>query len=42
VLVRDFVERAAIRLNLHLHPEEIEKWNRGWHAGDSVETDLGA
>jgi len=25
------VERSAILLYLHLHPEEIGKWNRGWH-----------
>ncbi len=35
VLVRSLVERAAILLYLHLYPEEIEKWNRGWHAGDA-------
>lgn len=35
VLVRSLVERAAILLYLDLHPEEIEKWNRGWHAGDA-------
>jgi hypothetical protein len=35
VLVRPLVERAAILLYLHLHPEDIEKWNRGWHVGDA-------
>lgn len=35
VLVRSLVERAAILLYLHLRPEDIEKWNRGWHAGDA-------
>lgn len=31
VLVRALVERAAILLYLHLHPEEIDRWDRGWH-----------
>jgi len=31
VLLRALVERAAILLYLHLRPEEIEKWKRGWH-----------
>ena len=31
VLLRALVERSAILLYLHLHPEEIGKWNRGWH-----------
>jgi hypothetical protein len=35
VLVRSLVERAAILLYLHQYPKEIEKWNRGWHAGDA-------
>ena len=35
VLVRAFVERAAILLYLHLHPEDIESWNRGWHQKDA-------
>ena len=35
VLVSAFVERAAILLYLHLHPEDIEIWNRGWHHGDA-------
>ena len=35
VLVRALVERAAILLYLHLYPEEIEKWDRGWHSGDA-------
>lgn len=36
VLLRALVERSAILLYLHLHPEEIEKWNRGWHQQDNV------
>jgi hypothetical protein len=35
VLLRALVERAAILLYLHLHPEDIEKWNRGWHQKDA-------
>lgn len=35
VLVRALVERAAILLYLHLYPENIESWNRGWHQGDA-------
>lgn len=35
VLVRALVERAAILLYLHLHPEEIDRWNRGWHYRDA-------
>lgn len=35
MLLRSLVERAAILLYLHLHPMEIEKWDRGWHAGDA-------
>lgn len=35
VLLRALVERQAILFYLHLHPEEIEKWNRGWHHGDA-------
>jgi hypothetical protein len=35
VLVRALVERAAILLYLHLHPEDIERWNRGWHQQDA-------
>ncbi len=31
VLLRALVERAAILLYLHLYPEEIDHWNRGWH-----------
>jgi hypothetical protein len=30
VLVRALAERAAILLYLHLYPEKIECWNRGW------------
>jgi hypothetical protein len=33
--VRALVERAAILLYLHLHPEEIECWNRGWQQKES-------
>jgi len=35
VLVRAFVERAAILLYLHLYPEDIARWNRGWHQKDA-------
>jgi len=35
VLVRALVERAAILLYLHLCPEDIERWNRGWHYRDA-------
>ena len=35
VLLRALVERSAILLYLHLHPEEIEIWNRGWHHKDA-------
>ncbi len=35
VLLRALVERSAILLYLHLNPEEIEKWNRGWHQKDA-------
>jgi len=35
VLVRALVERAAILLYLHLYPEEIERWNRGWQCQDA-------
>jgi hypothetical protein len=35
VLLRALVERAAILLYLHLLPEEIEKWKRGWHQKDA-------
>lgn len=31
VLLRVLVERAAILLYLHLNPNEIQKWDRGWH-----------
>jgi hypothetical protein len=30
VLVRPFVERGAILLYLHLYPDDIGIWNRGW------------
>lgn len=35
VLKRSLVERQTILLYLHLYPEDIEKWNRGWHSGDA-------
>lgn len=35
VLLRSLVERETILLYLHLHPEEIGRWNRGWHQGDA-------
>jgi len=35
VLLRALVERAAILLYLHLYPNDIEKWNRGWHHRDA-------
>jgi len=35
VLLRALVERAAILLDLHLYPEEIDCWNRGWHQQDA-------
>jgi len=35
VLLRALVERAAILLYLHLYPNDIERWKRGWHQGDA-------
>lgn len=35
VLVRALVERATILQYLHYYPEEIERWNRGWHFQDA-------
>lgn len=35
ILVRAFIERAVILLYLHLYPEEIVRWNRGWHHSDA-------
>lgn len=35
VLKRALVERQAILLYLHLYPEDIKKWDRGWHSGDA-------
>jgi hypothetical protein len=35
VLVRALVERAAILLYLHLYPERIDCWNRGWNSQDA-------
>jgi len=35
VLLRAFVERAAILLYLHLYPLEMDKWNRGWKFQDA-------
>lgn len=36
VLLRALAERATILLYLYLHPEEIEKWNSGWHQKDGA------
>lgn len=35
VLLRPLAERAAILLYLHLYPEEIDKWNRGWEHNEA-------
>jgi len=35
VLLRALVERAAILLYLNLYPDEIIRWNRGWHHNDA-------
>lgn len=35
VLVRALVERATILLYLHLYPDEIDRWHRGWHQQDA-------
>ncbi len=35
VLLRSLVERQTILLYLHLHPAEIQRWERGWHSGDA-------
>ncbi len=35
VLLRALVERQTILFYLHLYPDEIAKWNRGWHQGDA-------
>lgn len=35
VLVRAMVERAVILLYLHLYPEDIDRWNRGWEQHDA-------
>ena len=35
VLKRALVERQAILLYLHLYPQDIEKWNRGWHSPEA-------
>lgn len=35
VLVRPLVERGTILLYLHLYPEEIDRWNRGWNQQDA-------
>jgi hypothetical protein len=35
VLLRALVERAVILLYIHLHPAEIDRWNRGWEQGDA-------
>ena len=36
VLLRSLVERAVILLYLHYYPEEIIKWNSGWHQKDKA------
>lgn len=36
VLVRPLAERSTILLYLHLYPEEIAKWNSGWHLKDKA------
>lgn len=35
VLLRPMVERATMLLYLSLHPNEIERWKRGWLANDA-------
>jgi hypothetical protein len=35
VLLRALVERAAILIYLNLYPDEIVRWNRGWHHNDA-------
>lgn len=35
VLIRPMVERSAILQFIHICPNEIEKWNRGWRHGDA-------
>ncbi len=35
VLLRALAERAAILLYLHLYPEEIDKWKRGWEHSEA-------
>ena len=35
VLIRPMVERSAILQFIHICPNEIEKWNRGWQHGDA-------
>ncbi len=35
VLLRALVERAAMLLYLHLYPQEIARWNRGWEHQDA-------
>ena len=35
VLLRALVERQTILFYVHLHPEEISRWQRGWHHGDA-------
>jgi hypothetical protein len=35
VLLRALVERAAILLYLISYPDEIDRWNRGWHQHDA-------
>jgi len=35
VLLRPMVERAAILLYIHLYPDKIDIWNKGWHQKDA-------
>jgi hypothetical protein len=34
VLVRPLIERAAIISYLHMHPEEVRLWQKGWRHGE--------
>jgi|GEM_PF-503696 len=35
ILLRALVERSAILIYLHLHPDKIEIWNRGWQYNEA-------
>jgi len=35
ILLRALVERAAILFYIHLYPDKIEIWKRGWNNGDA-------